>query len=126
MPSVFFKIGTTDLTPWVDVQSYAVNREDVYEEWEDANWILHRVIARTRYSGSFQLGFSRADEFAAFTALLEAQRDPSGYYAVTAYINNTGETVAFIAFLDVLNEEDKWDRVNGRQWLVVTVTLTER
>lgn len=126
MPCIFFKIGTTDLTPWVDIQSYAVNREDVYEEWDDGNWVTHRKIARTRYAGSFQLGFAKTTEFAAFTALLTSQRDAGGYYSVTAYINNLGTTATFDAYLDMVNEEDRWDPVNSRQWQVTTVQLTGR
>lgn len=125
MPSFFFKIDTTDITPAIDVQSYAVNREDIFEEWEDGNWITHRVIARTRYAGAFQVGFSKAADFADFTALLAAKKTSGGYFPVTAYINNTGATETFNAFLDVANEDDKWDSVNSRQWQVTTVTVTQ-
>ena len=126
MPSVFFKIDTTDITAYIDVQSYAVNREDVFEEWEDGNWITHRVIARTRYTGSFQAGFASAADFTAFMTLLNTKKNADGYYPVTAYINNTGTTETFNAFLDVANDDDKWDSVNSRQWQVTTVTVTQR
>ena len=126
MPSVFFKIGTTDLTDFVDVQTYAVNREDVYDSWTDGNWIDHRVIARQRRTGTFSLGFATAADFAAWTALLASAKAAGGYYAVTAYINNTGATDSFSAFLDVSNDGDAWDLAHSRHWLVAKVTLTER
>ena len=126
MSTVFFKIGTTDLTDYVDVQTYAVNREDVYDSWTDGNWIEHRVIARQRRSGTFSLGFATAAAFSAWTTLLASAKTAGGYYAVTAYINNTGATDTFNAFLDVSNPEDKWDLAHSRLWLVASVTLTER
>lgn len=126
MPSVFFKIDTTDITDYIDVQSYAVNREDVFEEWEDGNWITHRVIARTRYTGSFQAGFASAADFTAFMTLLSTKKNADGYYPVTAYINNTGTTETFNAFLDVANDDDKWDAKHSRQWQVSTVAVTQR
>ena len=126
MPSVFFKIGTTDLTAYVDVQTYAVNKEDVYDSWTDANWVDHRVVARQRRSGSFSLGFSTAAAFSAWVALLSSAKTAGGYYAVTAYINNTAASDSFNAFLDVSNPEDKWDLAHSRHWLVARVTLTER
>lgn len=126
MPSVFFKIGSTDLTAYLDVQSYAVNLEDMFDTWEDGNWITHRVIARQRRSGTFSLGFDTAASFAAWTALLASAKTAGGYYAVTAYINNTGSTDAFNAYLDVSNPEDKWDLARSRHWLVARVELTER
>ena len=126
MPSIFFKIDTTDITAYIDVQSYAVNREDVFEEWEDGNWITHRVIARTRYTGSFQAGFASAADFTAFMTLLSTKKNADGYYPVTAYINNTGTTETFNAFLDVANDDDKWDAKHSRQWQVSTVAVTQR
>jgi hypothetical protein len=125
MPSLFFKIDTTDLSAYVDVQNYAVNQQDVYEEWEDGNWTAHRRIARTRCFGSFRLGFSSAAGFSAFVSLLSTKKNVNGYYPVTAYVNNVGGTRTFNAFLDVVNEEDKWDAKNSRQWQVCSVTLTE-
>lgn len=125
MPSVFFKIGASDWTPWEDIQSHDVQREDVYETWTDGNWIDHRVIARTRISGKVKLGFDRAVDFAAFAAQLDSARDAEGFYAITVYCQNTGTMETVNAFLDV-STEAKWDLINGRQWQVATIKITGR
>ncbi|MBR2697522.1 MAG: hypothetical protein IKE76_02945 [Clostridia bacterium] len=125
MPSEFFKIGATDVTPWIDIQNYEMNREDVYTSWTDGNWVEHRVIARTRIAGEFKAGFDKATDFAAFMTLLQTAKTAGGYYSVTAYCNNTGTTETFDAYLDT-EDADKWDLVNGRQWQVVTVQVTGR
>lgn len=122
---VFFKINTTNITPWIDIQDYKMNREDIFEEWEDANWNLHRVIARTKISGEFKVGFSKATDFAALVALLGTEKTADGYYPVEAYCNNTGTNETFYAFLDV-TDEDKWDLTNGRQWQAMTIKVTGR
>lgn len=125
MPSLFFKIGSTDLTAYEDIQSHSVNREDVYDTWTDGNWTLHRVIARTRISGTVKLGFAKATDYAAFTALLASAKTANGYYAITVYCSNTGTTESINAFLDV-SGADKWDLTNSRQWQTVTVKITGR
>ena len=122
---IFFKVGSTDLTPWGDIQNYDINRDDVFETWTDGNYVNHREIVRTRYGGKVTLGFDNATDFAAFTALMTSARQIGGYYSVTAYIQNTGETATFDAYLDT-DGSGKWDVVNGRRWLVVTVTVTGR
>lgn len=126
MPAYFFKIGSTDLSAAVDKQSYAVNKEPVYEEWVDGNWTTHRQIARSRYSGSLRLGFASDADFTAFTALLSSAQTAGGYYSITAYVSNTGSVETFDAFLSVKNEEDKWDTAHSRQWRVSSVEIYGR
>ena len=126
MPSIFFKLDTTDMTARVDVNSYAVNLEDVYDTWTDANGINHRVITRQRRAGTFQLGFANGTDFAAWTSLLSTKKTAGGYYPVTVYVNNTGSSDTINAFLDVSNPSDTWDLKHSRHWLVAKVTLTER
>lgn len=125
MPSVFFKISTTDLTSWEDIQNHDVNREDVYETWTDGNWIDHRVITRTRVSGTVKLGFAAAADYTAFLTLLSAARNADGYYPISVYCNNTGSLETVNAFLDVTTET-KWDLHNGRQWHVATIKIAGR
>lgn len=121
----FFKIGATDITPWIDIQDYDMQRSDVYTTWTDANDVDHRVVTRQRISGKFKAGFQKATDFAAFTALLASARNADGYYSVTAYVNNTGAEETFDAYLDC-TDADKWDLINSRQWQVQEVTVTGR
>ena len=125
MSMIFFKIGTTDLTEYADIQNHNVNKEDVYQDWTDGNWIVHRDIVRTRISGSFQLGFKDSTAWTSFLTLLSTQKNAAGYYQVTVYVNNTGAEETINAFLD-LQATGKWDIINSRFWRVVTVNLTQR
>lgn len=125
MSMIFFKIGTTDLTDYADIQNFNINKQDVFQEWTDGNWIDHRDIVRTRIAGSFQLGFKDSADWSAFLALLTSQKDEAGYYPVTTYVNNTGAAETINAFLDI-QVAGKWNLVNNRFWQTVTVNLTQR
>ena len=125
MPSVFFKIGSTDYTGRVDPQSYAVNLADEYPSWKDCNQKEHREVYRQRRKGGFSLGFRSTTDFASFRSTLNAAKTADGYWAVTAYVSNTGSTDTFNAFLDIENPQDAWDLAHSRQWLVSKVTITE-
>ena len=125
MNMMFFKIGSTDLSQYADIQNYNINEADVFQSWTDGNWIDHRDIARKRISGTVLLGFKTAASWSAFQTLLASQRNAAGYYPVTLYVNNTGATETIDAFLDMTNAT-KWDLVNDRFWRVQTVKVTER
>lgn len=123
--SGLFFIGGTDLTNWEQTDKHEVNREDVYEEWTDGNWTTHRVIARTRVSGTVVLSFPRAADYTAFLSLLNSARDASGYYNVKVYCSNTGTLEEIQAFLDV-NGDTKWDVTTPRVHQTVTVGIVGR
>lgn len=122
---IFLQIGSTDLSPAADIQSYEMNSQDVYETWTDANWLDHRVIVRQRISGKVKLGYSSAAAFTALQTLLAAARQADGSYTVTAYVQNTGAMATFDCYIDT-EGADKWDLKNSRQWQVVTLTITGR
>ena len=125
MNMMFFKIGSTDLSQYADIQNYNINEADVFQSWTDGNWIDHRDMVRTRITGTVLLGFKTAASWSAFQALLASQRNAAGYYPVTLYVNNTGTTETIDAFLDMTNAT-KWDLVNDRFWRVQTVKVTQR
>lgn len=125
MAKVFLKISDLDLTPFVDIQNHAVNQTDVYQSWTDGNWIERRERVRTRIEGETTVGFSSFADFEAFARQLSAARQSGGYYAVTVYVNNTGEEAQISAFITA-EGESKWDLLNSRQWITQKLTITER
>lgn len=120
-----FKIGTTDLTPWEKTEEHQVNRSDVFETWTDANWTDHRVIARTRVSGTVVLSFWKASDYAAFMTLLTTQRNAEGYYPITVWCSNTNTTETINAFLDIVGST-AFDVTSPRTHNTVTITITGR
>ena len=50
-----FKIGENDYSSKVVMDTYNVNRIDVYTEWEDANGTKHRDVYRQKIQGDFEM-----------------------------------------------------------------------
>lgn len=122
---IFFKLGSTDLSPAADIQNWKVDQVDVYQEWTDGNWIDHREIVRQRIEGSFQLGFKTESAWTDFTTLLAAAKNAAGYYTLQIYVNNLASSETVNAFLEI-SAANKWDLVNSRFWRVVSVKLQQR
>lgn len=120
-----FKISSTDLTKWEDTQKHNVNRADVFEEWTDGNWTTHRVISRTRISGSVVLNFSRESDYANFITLLSTARNADGYYPITVWCSNTNTSETINAFLDIVGET-AFDVTAPIMHHSVTVNITGR
>lgn len=120
-----FTIGTTDLTKFEDKESHDVNRTDIFEAWTDGNWNEHRVIARTKVSGTVVLSFSRLSDYSAFLALMTSERNPNGYYPIKVWCSNTNTTESLNAFLDIVGET-KWDVTAPIKHNTVTVQITGR
>ena len=97
---VMFKINTTDYSQRVVGSGYAVQSNDEYETWIDANGKEHHSAYRTRISGKFSMLFKTMDEYSAFATVLAAQKQSDLTYPVTVYDNKTGTEVAINAFLD--------------------------
>jgi len=125
MNGVFLRISGQDVTQYLDIQNYAMSSEDVYKTWTDGNWTDHRVIVRQRIKGKVKAGFASEADYASFLNLLRIAKNAQGAYSVNAYVLNTGTTESFTAYIDT-DGAGKWDLVNGRQWLVVTLTITGR
>lgn len=126
MPVIqFFKINNTDLTPYMDFQSYEMNSVPVIREWTDGNMIEHRDTIRNRRAGGFRLAFFSGTDLNAFLTLLSNAIQPNGFYNVTAFVQNTNTTDTFEAFI-TYEAEAKWDFVNGRECRTVTCSVRER
>lgn len=120
-----FTVSSTDLTAWENTDKHAVNKADIYEEWTDGNWISHRVIARTRVTGTVVLSFSRESDFTAFMTLMSTAKSADGYYAVTVWCNNSNTTETINAFLD-FSGDTKWDVTAPIKHHDITVSITQR
>lgn len=125
MPSIFFQIGTTDVTADTDIQTAELNSIDEFELWVDGNHREHREFTRTRITGTIRVGFDSEAKHAAFVALLQAAKTSGLWATVTAYVINLDSTETFEAFLDPVGKAN-WDIVNGRRWVVLTLSVRER
>ena len=96
-----FKIGDNDYSSKVLVDTYNVNRIDIYTEWEDANGTIHRDIYRKKIQGEFDMLISNMTEYAAFIANLSSRKQNGGYVPCYVCVNNENmENVYAELFID--------------------------
>ena len=67
-------VNVTDITPYINYTSYAVDSEPVYNEWVDANYSTHRDEVRRKIKGSFELAFTSDTDYNAFITLLNSNK----------------------------------------------------
>ncbi len=125
MSQIFFKIGNTDYSAYIDRQNYLVNNEEIFSSWTDINGTEHRDHIRTRVSGRFVMGFRDSATFASVVSAISAALATNGYTSCQIYCNNTGATLTVDAYL-TLTGEAKYDFTNSRQWQTLDVEITER
>lgn len=79
-----------DFTDCVVVPSYDVNYEDVNEDWEDANYVTHRIVPRTKITGSMEFKFLTKRRYNEFLKLIKINRQVNGdgYTQMKLQVNN--------------------------------------
>ena len=97
---IMFKINNTDYSTRVVGTGYEVQSNDEYETWTDANGKEHRSAYRTRITGKFKMKFLNLNEFTAFQAVMDANKNTDLTYPVTVYDNKTGIETSIRAFID--------------------------
>lgn len=125
MSQIFFKIGNTDYSAYIDQQNFLVNNEEIFSTWTDINGTEHRDHIRTRVSGSFVMGFRDSATFASVVSAISTALATNGYTSCQIYCNNTGTTLTVDAYL-TLTGEAKYDFTNSRQWQTLQIEITER
>lgn len=96
-----FKIGDNDYSSKVLMDTYNVNRIDIYTEWEDANGTIHRDIYRKKIQGEFDVLISNMSEYAAFIADVQNNTTNGGFVPCKVCVNNYNqEDVQADLFID--------------------------
>lgn len=80
----------TNFTQLIPAGSYDVLQTDVTEEWTDANYEKHIIVARTKVTGKFNMLFSDKQEYNNFLHLLDKNRaiNASGKVYMGVHLNN--------------------------------------
>lgn len=81
-------INGTDISEHILADSYNVNEENRYEQWEDANGVLHRILLRSRVKGSFSMKFKTETAYNTFVELLNTSKRVDGSIMCSVYVNN--------------------------------------
>ncbi len=131
---VFFKFGSYNLTPYLNIQDFDINAVDEYTEWIDGNYNLHRDVSRSRRQGKIVAGFKTEASYNAFLTALSTEKDPGGtyqnfkgFYNVESWVNNAGSATATQTYRAYMTPTGsaKWDLIDGRLWITQELTVTE-
>ena len=76
---VLLKIGSTDVTANILIDSYAVYNQPVYKNYEDANGITHKRYIRNKIKGTFEMFFKTLSEYSDFVTLITSNTDNTNY-----------------------------------------------
>lgn len=102
-----FKIGTHDFSKCVVVGEYAINKEDVYDEWTDGDMKKRRHLYRKKIKGTLRLKFMTEAKMKEFQKIIGDESWDGGQYDVVCDVVNTGEkaveTEAYIEVKPIAN-----------------------
>jgi hypothetical protein len=121
-----FKIGNNDYSDKVLMDTYNVNRIDVYTEWEDANGTTHRDIYRHKVQGEFDMQISKLSDYQAFVADVARNKRNGGYVPCYVCINNENMENAFAQLFIDYTPIKTMNNNYTKGYLSFTVRVEER
>ena len=121
-------IGETDITPYIDWQSYKMEQKSAYESWKDGNYIEHRIYVRTRLEGSFRVWLAGINgmDTEAFISLIESATT-NHVTTMGVYDPTSGSmTVKAIEAYVTITPGKHREMMNGQYFDILTVKVTEK
>ena len=121
-----FKIGNNDYSDKVLMDTYNVNRIDIFTEWEDGNGTKHRDIYRQRIQGEFDMLISNMSDYTAFLTDVRTNTANGGYVPCKVAVNNYNqEDISADLFIDYTPIRTRMNNYT-KGYLSFTVTVEER
>lgn len=112
--TAIFKLNTTDYSAHVVAESYAINYEDVYQEWIDGGQVKHRDVIGRKLRGTMQMYFKSQSDLQTFlTALANCKTTASTYPVQLKANNDTVDSLVasknvFLDFKPVRKRDATW------------------
>ena len=97
-------VNSTDITRYIDKDTYQVNSEDVYESWQNANFVEKRVFVRKRVEGKFEIRCGKGLTLASFISNWEAAVS-NDVVTMGVFVQNTNSFEAIEAFYSFEGQE---------------------
>ena len=125
------KIGTTDITQYVQEKTYDVDSEDDYTEWKDSTGSSHRGGYVSKVRGSFELVFldgytsnnAVVDGYGDFLTLI-ANNSTDKRLTMSVTVNNKNNVLTSIVCYYKLTTKSFRYTHNGSNVVVKRVTMT--
>lgn len=119
-------VNNTDITPYIDWNSYKMISNDVYKSWENANYVEHRIYTRSKVKGSFRVWLCGINDMD-IDAFMELWNGATNNHITTlgVYVQTENRIKAINAYCDIKPDSHK-EMINGNYFDVLTVEVTER
>lgn len=119
-------IGSTDISNLIVDGTYKMDLEPSYQSWEDGNYVEHRIYARQKIRGEFDvaLGSKTGKTMAQFMTILNGATT-NNVTLGAFYVTNKGTVEAVNAYVKLENKEHILT-ADGSFIDVVSVEITER
>lgn len=116
-------VNGVDITNFIDKDTYSVNAEDMYESWQNANFVEQRIYIRSRVSGSFTIRCGKGLTYSDFLANWEAAVEDR-VVTIGLWVQNKNETEAIEAYYTFEGKKHV-QHDNGAYYDEVTVHIEE-
>ena len=126
MSTTLFKIGNTDVSNNIVVDTYSVYNQPIYKEYEDANGITHKRFIRDKIRGSFDMFFKELEDYEDFIKLIDDNTSSTNYSVlVTAYDTKRMDVYTINAFIEF--EPTITQDAGRREYMkLMTIDIEER
>lgn len=121
---IYATLNGTDITKYIDKETYKVNSDQIYEEWQNANFITVRIPIRKRVSGKFNIRCGNRSQYSDFLTLLSAAT-VNGVTTIGVYVQNDNTFEAINAYI-TLSVSEFYEGDNGMKYNLVEVDIMER
>lgn len=119
-------VNNTDITPYIDWESYNVIEEQMYESWLDGNYVEHRIYTRSHMKGSFRVWLCGIDgmDIDAFMELWKGATE--NHVTTMAVYDKVNNKMQAINAYCKMTPSDHKEMINGKYFDVVTIEVNER
>ena len=121
-----FKIGNNDYSDKVIVDTYDVNRIDIYTEWEDANGTKHRDVYRQKIQGQFDMLIPKLSDYQAFISDVHDNTTNGGFVLCRVCVNNYNQENVYARLFIDYTPIKTMNNNYTKGYMSFTVTVEER
>lgn len=94
-------INQIDFSSRIEAGSYNICTNQIYKEFEDANYTVHKRLLRNKVEGKFRIFFRTMTQYEAFKAAIEAVKSSvDSSVPITVYDTKANAMKNINAFLD--------------------------
>lgn len=119
-------VNDVDITPYINTKTYNVNSDDIYESFENANYVETRIFTRKKIKGSFEVALYGRNgmDYETFLENWNAAVE-DGIVTIGLWVMNDNQYEAIEAYYKFASSKHA-ELMNGNYIDRITITIEER